>query len=433
MTSGAVIATARFGLGARPGELALARSDPRGWLAAQLATPAAELVGLPPGGIAPQLMMAAKRAGDPDQARAVRRSMRELYRREVAARTRLQASTSTPLRERLVGFWANHFTVSVQRPTVSGLAGAFEREAIRPHLAGSFHGLLHAVVRHPAMLLYLDNARSIGPRSRVGQRRSKGLNENLARECLELHTLGVDGGYTQRDVTEFAKILTGWSVDEAGEFTFRPGAHEPGGKMLLGRHYAEAGEAEGEAALAAIARHPATARHVANQLARHFVADAPPAALTVRLARRFTATDGDLNALVSELIAAPEAWRAPAAKLRTPQDLVIAASRALDRVPGDDEVLGGLTAMGQAPWRAPSPQGWPDIAAAWAGPEALMQRAEWAQVVAARAGPDRDARAVLATTLGAFASTATREAVDHAGSRRDAMTLLLASPEFQWR
>ena len=214
---------------------------------------------------------------------------RDLYLKEAAARTLAQIDTAQPLRERLVVFWSNHFTVSIVRPLVLGLAGAFEREAIRPNVTGRFHDLLLAVVRHPAMLLYLDNAGSIGPNSRLGQRQGKGLNENLARELLELHTLGVDGGYTQADVTSFARILTGWSVTgikdrNPGTFRFRPFVHEPGEKIFMGQRFGPAGEEEGLQALEILSRHPSTARHVARQLAIHFIADDPPAPLVERLA-----------------------------------------------------------------------------------------------------------------------------------------------------
>ena len=191
---------------------------------------------------------------------------------------------------RLVMFWSNHFCVSANKGPVRGMAGAYEREAIRPHVLGRFVDMLLAVERHPAMLVYLDNHVSIGPNSRAGLNRGLGLNENLAREILELHTLGVGGGYTQEDVTNLARILTGWTVanlanpvGEPGRFFFAPARHEPGAWTVLGKRYGEAGMAAGEAVLRDLARHPATARHIARKLARHFVSAEPPAALVARL------------------------------------------------------------------------------------------------------------------------------------------------------
>ena len=308
MSPDAVTATFRFGLGPRPGELAQAAADPRGWLLAQLDGDPGPLPGedaLPASAAVVTAFVDARREareGMAEARREFRMSALDVYREEVRARVAEGVRTAAPFRERLVLFWSNHFTVSARRPELLGLAGAFEREAIRPNVTGSFLDLLRAVVRHPGMLVYLDNARSVGPGSPAGQRRDRGLNENLARELMELHTLGVDGGYTQADVTQLARILTGWSVDEDGGFRFRELTHEPGPKVLLGRTYPEAGVDEGEAALAALARHPSTARHVATRLARHFAADDPPPALVDRLAARFLATDGDLPSVYRTLV-----------------------------------------------------------------------------------------------------------------------------------
>ncbi|MGH8722406.1 MAG: DUF1800 domain-containing protein, partial [Burkholderiales bacterium] len=299
------IALNPFGLGAAYGELDRVAGDPRGWLADQLARPAA---------LPPEL---ASFATGSDHARDIvnavqdksvlkeqfRKKARAIYLEEAGQRTLAAIRATTPLIERLVHFWSNHFTVSVAgKPILALLAGAFEREAIRPHVTGRFQDMLRAAVSHPAMLLYLDNVTSFGPNSRGGRARDKGLNENLAREILELHTLGVDGGYTQADVQEFAKILTGWSVGrpksaEAGRFRFHGIVHEPGDKRLLGKRYREDGMAEGEAALADLARHPSTARFIARKFARHFIADQPPAAAVDRLAAVFRDRDGDLGEL----------------------------------------------------------------------------------------------------------------------------------------
>ena len=224
--------------------------------------------------------------------------------------------------ERLAMFWANHFAISAAKgPHVRVIAGAFEREAIRPHVFGRFADMLLAVETHPAMLFFLDNQQSFGPNSVAGQNRKRGLNENLAREILELHTLGVNGGYTQDDVTSLARIITGWTVvgregrlGPPGTFAFFANAHEPGDQRLLGKTYVDAGFEQGRAALMDLARHPATATHVAVKLARHFISDDPPKALIDKLATTFKATEGDLAAVSTALVEAEESWAPDARK-----------------------------------------------------------------------------------------------------------------------
>lgn len=342
-TRDAFIATNRFGLGARAGELKAARADPRGWITAQLAVPQRlpdALSGFPSSAEVIAAFHSARKQArarrDKTMLKAARKSFRKAYLREASARIRVQVETEAPVVERLVAFWSNHFTVSVRKPIVYGVVGAFEREAIRPHILGRFSDMLHAVVRHPAMLAYLDNAQSIGPNSQIGKKRGRGLNENLAREILELHTLGVDGGYSQSDVREFAKILTGWSVsrrDDGTGFAFQTRAHEPGPKQLLGKRYKESGEAEGTAALDDLARHPATARHIAFKLARHFASDRPPAELVDRLAAAFLNRGGDLHALMAILIDARAVWEEPLQKVKTPNEFVVSAMRAVGNAP----------------------------------------------------------------------------------------------------
>jgi uncharacterized protein (DUF1800 family) len=447
------IAVARFGLGAKPGELDQASASPEAWLKAQITAPS-----LPPA-LSGQ-PSSAERARDMFELREQRREakqdkadgvasdatkqggkLRAAYLEEAAARTLAMIQSDQPFYERLVAFWSNHFTVSTQRQAVAGLVGSFEREAIRPRVFGRFEDMLLASTRHPAMLLYLDNAQSIGPNSMVGKRADKGLNENLAREILELHTLGVDGGYTQKDVTEFARILTGWSIgkgDEpgAGAYRFRERAHEPGAKTLLGRAYSEAGEDEGRQALHAIASHPATARHIATKLARHFIAEDPPPAAIDRLAKSFQASGGDLKAVTLALIASPEAWAEPLAKYKTPQELVVSAFRALAPAKSDGEgekAFRSLVGLGQLPFNAPSPAGWPDTADQWIGSDALMKRIDWCSLIGDRAGARVQAAAMLERTIGPVASPETKQAIEHAPSPGVALALLLASPEFQRR
>jgi uncharacterized protein (DUF1800 family) len=343
--------------------------------------------------------------------------------------------------ERLAMFYANHFAVSAAKgPQLRMLAGAFEREAIRPHVFGRFADMLVAVETHPAMLFYLDNRVSVGPNSKAGQNRKRGLNENLAREILELHTLGVNGGYTQSDVTSLARMITGWSVagpkgalGEPGSFIFVPNAHEPGQHELLGRRYAQGGFEQGRAALLDLTRHPATAAHLASKLARHFVADAPPASLVDKLTRRFRETDGDLAAVALALIEADEAWSPGLVKLRSPLEFMVAMLRATATRPEPQRVLGGLNLMGQPYWQPAGPNGFPDNLEAWASPEGMKMRMDIANAVAGRSAGAFEPMELAESRLGALLSDETRDAIAHAASRTQGLAIALMSPEFQRR
>jgi len=456
----AAIAAHRFGLG--EADLAVVGADAQGWLLAQIgpadpqrgtALPSAAdglraheayLQRLRRARAEPETMTgsgADRRAEDP---------FRDLVQADVAARLGTAATTQRPFAERLALFWCNHFTVSLRKGAARGLVGAFEREAIRPHIAGNFERLLGASTRHAAMLRYLDNALSAGPHSRLVARlarrqqrdgevpRITGLNENLAREVLELHTLGVDGGYTQADVTAFAAVLTGWRVprlprgDEAS--LFDPAWHEPGPKTVLGRRYGEGPQALAEV-LHDLTRHPATARFIGGKLARHFVADDPPPALVERLARAFSGSAGDLSTVYRELVLAPEAWQGAASKLKTPEELVVSAARVLGV--GDAMLARGRDAgigmMGQRVQAAPSPAGWPDRAEEWLGPEAVWKRLEWAARVGERVGRQLDARALAERALGPWLGDDSRQQIDRAADGPQALALLLMAPEFQRR
>lgn len=418
----------RFGLGGRRSESAPA--DARAWLDRQVREPPAPMAGLPSTaeGLVALREDRAERRADP-AAQPTR--VRTLFRADAAAQLAHAIETPAPFRERLVWFWSNHFTVSRRNRAVAATAGAFVREAIRPYVTGRFADMLLAVMRHPAMLLYLDNAHSIGPGSPAGQRMNRGLNENLARECLELHTVGSAAGYTQADVTEFAKILTGWSIDLRSDppgFRFRPQAHEPGAKTVMGKEFPP-GEEGGVLALGYLAGHASTHQHLAGKLVAHFVADDPPTDAVRQVEGVLRDTGGDLGAAALALIALPAAWR-PFTKLRTPQDYVVACLRALDLPPESrPDVLPVLAGLGQPVWQAPLPNGWPDRAADWAAPEALLLRLDWANALSGRAA-DMDVAELSAATLGPLTRPATLYAVQHAGSRREALTLLLASPEF---
>ncbi|AMJ60796.1 DUF1800 domain-containing protein [Bosea sp. PAMC 26642] len=364
------------------------------------------------------------------------------YRDEVMARTRLALDAETGFGERMVQFWSNHFCIGATKSNMTRImAGAYEREAIRPHVFGRFEDMLVAAESHPAMLDFLDNRLSIGPGSPAGKRRGRGLNENLAREILELHTLGVSGGYAQADVTNLARIITGWTVvgREAvlgfpGSFAFNAGLHEPGPQPLLDKRYEQPGKAQGLAALGDLARHPATARFIALKLARAFVADEPPSAVVGRLESVFRETDGDLAAVSLALLQSNEAWSAPPTKIRTPQDFLLASCRALGRKPDFGQVVGPLTAMGQPFWQPGGPNGYPDSNDAWASAEGIKTRidvaAGWGRQAA---GSVPDPRALTEEILGPLASAETRAAVARAESKPQALALLLMSPEFQRR
>ena len=364
-----------------------------------------------------------------------------VYADEVVARFDAARAPLGGFGERLAQFWSNHFCVSgIKGRFVLALAGPFEREVIRPHVFGRFEDMLVAVETHPAMLYYLDNQRSVGPNSPGGKRRGRGLNENLAREILELHTLGADGGYGQADVTAFAAVLTGWAFsrservdDEAGTFAFNRNLHEPGPKSLLGRTYPDDGVEQGRRVLHDLARHPSTAVHVARKLAHWFVADAPPDDLVAHLAQVFRRTDGDLGAVSAALISSDAAWTAPATKMRTPQEFVTAATRAIGRPFTFGQIGVALRAMGQPLWQPRGPNGHPADVAALTPPNLLQARLDVAAQWARLATPVDDPRDWSERVLGPVISEETRRAVAQAESQQQAIALALMSPEFQRR
>jgi len=441
------IAAHRFGLGARPGEIAAASASPKAWLLDQLDTAPPQpqaLDGQPfdtGGNLAVALLQYGKMSSEQRLLAKPFKSYAELFTREMGARFALGFTTEKPFAESLVWFWSNHFAVSTQNPRVTSLAGAFEREAIRPHVTGRFEDMLLAVVRHPAMLLYLDNAQSIGPDSAAGQHSGKGLNENLGRELMELHTLGVDGGYTQADVIALAKLLTGWSLDastEAGGYRFYPARHEPGTIVLRGKSYPP-GEEGGVAALTDLARDPATARNIARKFAAHFIADDPSAESIARLEKNFRGTGGDLSALAHTTVNDPAAWRREPGKVRSPVEYVTASMRVLGWPHGGDEdkqvrgIMAATRLMGEFPLAAPSPKGWPDRSDAWSGPDAVLNRIEWAHQLGDRLPANTDAMAIADSGLGPLLRHETRAAMRDASSPGEALALLIASPEFQRR
>lgn len=420
----------RFGLGRRGDEPP--PSDPAAWLHDQLRLPDPARIDPRPSTPTAIEAFLADRANKPEPGQG---RVRALFRGEAKRELDNAVTTPAPFRERLVWFWTNHFTVSVRGGIAAG-AGAFIEEAIRPHVTGRFEEMLLAVMRHPTMLRYLNNAGSVGPDSPAGRGGKRGLNENLARECLELHTVSPAAGYTQADVTSFAKILTGWSIDVRDEppgFRFRPFAHEPGEQTMMG-HTFPPGEEGGIAALHFLANHPSTHRFLARKLVQYFVADEPPPDAVRQVEGVLRDTRGSLWAASVGLTNLDAAWR-PGTKLRTPQDFVVASLRALNLPPEQQETVnlqGILAGLGQPFMNAPQPNGWSDRASDWAAPEAMMRRIDWAYAFSGRVGT-RDVAELAEANLGPLLRAETLQAVQHAGSRRDALTLMLTAPEFQRR
>jgi uncharacterized protein (DUF1800 family) len=352
------------------------------------------------------------------------------------AQARFDAATAAEIGfvERLVWFWSNHFCISADK--VVGMAGPYEREAIRPHVLGRFGDMLQAVESHPAMLYYLDNVQSMGPDSIAGINRDRGLNENLARETLELHTLGVRTGYTQTDVTNFAKVLTGWTWIlpgeplHGGEFAFVRRLHEPGPQIVLGKSYPDSGLGQGRAVLADLVHHPATANHIAQKLAAHFVADEPPPSLIGKLEQTFSGTGGDLKQVYKTLITADESWTPQRTKLKPPAEWIVSVLRAADagsRVP-IGQIMGAQAMLGEALWRPPAPNGYSDRETAWV--DGLPHRLDVATQFAARFAANVDPRVLLERSLGPLASAQTNDTVLRAETRAQAVALLVMAPEF---
>lgn len=456
----AAVALNRFGLGARPDESA--PTDPKRWLLNQIEGPVPKLassVALPTTATIVrdflnrrQEMRSAKDNSKAAARKEMRQDLRDIYLQSVDARAINALVTPAPFVERLVHFWANHFAVSADKVAVIPLAGAFEAEAIRPHVLGRFEDLLLAVERHAAMQVYLDQARSIGPNSTFAKRvesrrpeRKPGLNENLAREIMELHTIGVRGGYTQGDVTEFARALTGWSVGGMGRnargsdvapggFVFRPALHEPGARTIMGKTYRQKDDAQALAILHDLSTAKATADHIALKLARHFVADEPPPGLVQKLSSAFSRSGGDLRSVYRTLIVAPESWVPQPMKFKTPWEWLISALRGLGlRELGRMKVAPVMNQLGQPVWGPGSPAGFDDVAARWAAPDALMRRVEFADRLAARIGDRIDARRLAGQILPAAVSEKTQRAIARAENSPSGLALLLVSPEFQRR
>ena len=460
----------RFGLGARRGE-SRTIDDPRGWLRAQLE--AGPPVQNAPLLASPSAIAAAIRAfrqpgqADPQQRQMARRRLVEIALAEGRAAVDSRVLSGRPFLERLVAFWSNHLCVSTAaKVLVAPLAGSYERDVIRPHVLGKFEDMVLASAKHPAMLIYLDNFQSIGPSSRAAQlarrqRTSRGLNENYARELLELHTLGVNGGYTQQDVQELARILTGWTIaglpgpgramrrastrgqlqrtpadrdaDDVIDFQFQEALHEPGARTVLGSRYREDGVAQGERVIRDLCRHPSTAQFVATKLVTHFVADDPPSAAVGRIARVFRESGGDLRAVSHALIELPEAWDAANRKFRAPQDWLVAVLRAFEVDSSGEMTVGVLRQLRQPLWAPQAPKGFGDSTQEWADPDSLLNRAELARTFARRLRILDDPGVLLDVVDVTEGDPLRKVLADRTMSSADRVALGVAGPAFQWR
>ena len=473
----AALALHRFGMGPRPGSIAAIEADPRGAVIAELERPPGGLAGvsaLPSSSKAfrtvadanarrqartivakraeqeakrqqmseaPAMAEGAEQAGNEMAAKiaadAVPDPGRPIYLEEAKIRTEAALNAEIGFAERLVWFWSNHFCISANK--IQSMSGAYEREAIRPHVLGRFSEMLLAAEGHPAMLFYLDNLASMGPNSIAGINRTRGLNENFAREVLELHTLGVRSGYTQDDVIGFANVLTGWTLvppadnpEHGGEFSFNPRLHEPGPQKVMGKLYEQLDVEQGRAVLRDLAAHPATATHLATKLARGFIADVPPPALIERMAKAFLDSAGDLKETAKAMVSSDDAWTAPPTKLKRPSEWVVGMVRATGITQVDPvRFTAGQALLGEPLWRPSSPKGYPDDEATWI--DGMGRRLDIANNFAERVAGRVDPEDVMESVLGSTVSPEVQQAVGRAESRQQALALLFMSSELQRR
>jgi len=465
--SGALHALNRLGFGPRPGEVErVNRLGVGNWIAAQLEP---QTIPEPAALTARLAAMPTLTASDADLFRreamlrrdhsdsgqeAHKEFNRTVLMEAQAARIDRALLSDRQLQEVLVGFWFNHFNVFRGKGFDHVWVGAYEREAIRPYVLGPFRLLLEATARHPAMLFYLDNWRNSAPGSRTGRGEESGLNENYARELMELHTLGVDGGYTQKDVTELARVLTGWGLRDRAErrgrfigidreadysLAFDPNRHDFGDKVLLGHTIKGEGWREVERALDLLAASPATARHLSFQLAQFFVADEPDPKLVEQMAASYMQSNGNLTAVMRTMIESPAFWNPSIRghKFKTPFEYAVSALRAADLVPDDlKPVMGFLHQLGQPIYGIETPDGYKQVQSAWLNPDAMARRLTFATALgsgryAGQSFQISDAAAIR-TTLPADLSPSTDDALVRSDARlRPA--LLLGSPEFMYR
>lgn len=441
------IAANRFGLGVRLDEVSTINSSPKKWLLRQIDNHYPlpnSFAKLPSSKQIIQKSINVRATKDKEKIKAHKKTAKQLFNEEMNARIQEDVITDRPFLERLVHFWSNHFTVSTKRKEVVGLVGSFEREVIRKHVMGNFSNMLMASCKHPCMLTYLDNIKSIGPKSKTGKKQGKGLNENLAREILELHTLGVNGGYSQTDVQALANIITGWTVNNkqgkgAGEFEFKQSWHEPGTHKLLGKDYKNVGLSQGEEAIRMLAHHTSTAYFVARKLATHFISDNPSKKSVDKLARTFLQTGGNLPKLYKTLVELPESWQEQSGKMRSNHDLILAVARLAIFQPDERHIKyikKSMEHLGNAPFTAPGPDGFSDKEEDIIGPNIMLRRIEWAEEATQRffkGLKNYMAADVAQAILGKNLKQQTLEAILAAENKRERFAILFASPEFQRR
>jgi len=393
----------------------------------------------------------------PELEKAQRERARAIVRQAAQARILRSVLNRRQLEEVMVDFWFNHFNVFAGKDLDHLWIGDYERQAIRPFALGRFRDLLFATTKHPAMLVYLDNTLSTAPGSPGARGNRSGLNENFAREVMELHTLGADGGYTQEDVITLARILSGWSINrpDAREFpdraaVFEGARHDFSPKVFLGYALRSRGKAEGEEALDILAKSPATAHHIAFELAQYFVADDPPTPLVERLAARFLATDGNVREVLSLLFASREFWESYGQKYKTPYHFVISAVRAADApVDNTRPLLNTMSQLGMPLFGCLTPDGYKNTEDAWVSPDATARRINFAAALARGELPTGTALSPYADLLrsraaspintahleeifGSTMTNATRQAVAEAPPALRA-ALILGSPDFMRR
>ena len=442
----ATIATNRFGLGANEGEINQAMDDPKTWLLNQLNSEPVitfnkELNDL--SAISNTFLdykQQKSETKDKEKLNEIKKAERAFFRdnfRSLSADLVYQSiQSNNSLNYRLLDFFSNHFSVTANNKQMRAFAPYLEREAIANNMLGQFNELLLSVYQHPAMLFYLNNEKSYGPNSRQGKK-GRGLNENLAREILELHTLGVDGGYTQSDVYELALGISGWSIARPKKnrgigFQFKGYGHEPGERTLLNKNFPQKGLDQGKAMINYLANHPSTAQFVCTKLVVHFISDKPNEILVERLTKRWLETQGNIKAVMTELINAEEAWQPEKQKFKTPREYVVSTLRAtnLEKVK-TNQILSVLRRLGQQPFNAGSPKGYSDKETDWNGSSALMARIDLASMLSSRY--KLNAEKFIKNALGESIDDSVYKRVIRAESRQQAMVLALMSPDFQRR
>jgi uncharacterized protein (DUF1800 family) len=446
----ATIATQRFAMGARPDDIKSINKNAQAWLLNQLElTPAVIFDQSLPN---TNTILAAqyefkktkkkfkKQQNEMSEMQSKEKQPKNpnkgIYKQLTADALKQNIESANSFNWRCLEFFSNHFSVTAQGQVMAGLAPTLEREAIAPNLFGHFEDLLLAVCKHPAMLIYLNNEISIGPSTRFAKK-NRGLNENLAREILELHTLGIDGGYKQGDVTELAKGITGWSVgkinkDKQQGFIYRTRRHEPGTRVLMSKRYSAEGLMQGEKMLRDLANHPQTARFISTKIIKSFISDQAPEELINHLTTQWLSSKGHLKTVFKALINHPLAWQSQQQKYKTPREYIVSTYRALaiKRLPFQ-QIQRALATLGQSPFKAGSPAGYSDQQQDWDGASALMARINWASQLAGQKRLETiDIETLIVSVFGHSLSAHSYQVITRAESRQQALTLLLLCPEF---